>query len=55
MVAVGEDAAARAAKPVDPARKAARQPAHSSAEALLVGRFDDEMNVIALKRVVHDP
>ena len=55
MVALGEHASVAPRDSIDGARKTRTDRHHPAPERVLIPGFDDEVRVIALQRVVHDP
>ena len=55
MIAVGEDAPAALGEAVHRARHTGAEGLHAATECVAVRRFDDQVGVIALERVVREP
>ena len=56
MIAIGKDAAAPpAGDAIDGVGEARAERHHAAAERVLVARLHDQMRVVALQRVVHEP
>ncbi len=55
MIAIGEHASRTAGDPIHGTREATADRHHAAAEGIAVTRLDDQMRVISLQRVVHQP
>ncbi len=55
MVAIGEHRSAMSRHPIDGSREPRPDRLHAASERRLIGSLDDEMRVIPLERVVHEP
>jgi hypothetical protein len=55
MIAIGEHRTAPAPDPVHRAREPRADGLHAASERVAVARLHDEMSVVALERVVHQP
>ena len=55
MVTIGEDTSGTPRETVDRAREASTDSHHSASERVLITSLDDQMCVVPLQRVVHQP